>query len=462
MVKEGKKEFKEDLLNRGEFADILVNYIKEQDSAVLALNAPWGEGKTFFIKEILYKSLEEDEIPCFYLDAFKCDYINDPFNAIVDSLILNFNELEIETKDLESFWEKTKKAGALFKNKLRAGIPDIAADIGDMVGLGNTLKAVVESGIAAENELCRKKSPVITLKEWIKAKNEEKELLEDIKTALNNITNNLKKPLIFFIDELDRCRPNFAVELLEKIKHIFSVENIIFVLAVNPNQMYSSIRHIYGRDINAPEYLHKFFDLQFSLPYSYNHTNYDPSKFIEWKVKENLSEFEDLRFLNCVAKASKASLRDIEKVFNVLPIIKSNNSNLTNDYILIMLTFAKVTNVEAIDINGISSGIVFDNYKEGCSKQDFVFSSVSEIQLFIENISSNCSTLKNNLERFKQAKDKSKFERNLKLLNFLESLNSTNGNCSVRYGIKIYAQAIDSVFNYITPESEMNSPDSGM
>jgi predicted KAP-like P-loop ATPase len=32
------------------------------------------------------------------------------------------------------------------------------------------------------------------------------------------------KPLIIFIDELDRCRPLYAIECLERIKHIFGIK----------------------------------------------------------------------------------------------------------------------------------------------------------------------------------------------------------------------------------------------
>ena len=60
------------------------------------------------------------------------------------------------------------------------------------------------------------------------------------------------KKLVFLIDELDRCRPTYAVETIEKIKHLFSVPGIIWVLVMNKEQIESSIQKVYGT-INSKE-----------------------------------------------------------------------------------------------------------------------------------------------------------------------------------------------------------------
>ena len=68
------------------------------------------------------------------------------------------------------------------------------------------------------------------------------------------------------IDELDRCRPSYAVELLEVAKHLFSVDHIVFVLAINRSQLSHSISGVYGADFDATDYLRRFFDIDFRLP----------------------------------------------------------------------------------------------------------------------------------------------------------------------------------------------------
>ena len=75
-----------------------------------------------------------------------------------------------------------------------------------------------------------------------------------------------RKPLIIMIDELDRCRPSYAIELLEMAKHLFSVDHVIFVLAVNRTELAHSVKAMYGSGFDAEGYLRRFIDLDFQLP----------------------------------------------------------------------------------------------------------------------------------------------------------------------------------------------------
>ena len=76
----------------------------------------------------------------------------------------------------------------------------------------------------------------------------------------------LGKPLVIMIDELDRCRPSYAIELLEVAKHLFAVDNVVFVLAVNRAELVHSVKALYGSGFDAEGYLRRFFDLDFQLP----------------------------------------------------------------------------------------------------------------------------------------------------------------------------------------------------
>ena len=73
-------------------------------------------------------------------------------------------------------------------------------------------------------------------------------------------------PVVVVIDELDRCRPLYAIELLEVAKHLFSVEIIVFVLAINLRQLGHSIKAVYGSDFDSHEYLERFIDITIPLP----------------------------------------------------------------------------------------------------------------------------------------------------------------------------------------------------
>lgn len=72
--------------------------------------------------------------------------------------------------------------------------------------------------------------------------------------------------MIVIVDELDRCRPTYAVELLEIVKHLFNVPGIVFVLGVDRGQLASSAAKVFGTGVDADGYLRRFIDLECALP----------------------------------------------------------------------------------------------------------------------------------------------------------------------------------------------------
>jgi hypothetical protein len=93
-----------------------------------------------------------------------------------------------------------------------------------------------------------------------------RDLRESIKDFFNSLLPEQGDKLIVFIDELDRCKPSFAVKLLERIKHYFSNAKIIFVLSVNTHELQSTVKQYYGDEFDACRYLDRFFDIRVALP----------------------------------------------------------------------------------------------------------------------------------------------------------------------------------------------------
>jgi Cdc6-like AAA superfamily ATPase len=104
---------------------------------------------------------------------------------------------------------------------------------------------------------------------------------EVIKKVLDNLPND-QKNLIIFIDELDRCRPTYAIELLERIKHLFDIERLVFILSTDTEQLSHSICAVYGNDFDAKKYLNRFIDLDYSLKEP------DLRKYIQWHFENSL------------------------------------------------------------------------------------------------------------------------------------------------------------------------------
>ena len=93
-----------------------------------------------------------------------------------------------------------------------------------------------------------------------------KSIRTKFKEVMSEYQKENGKKIIFFIDELDRCRPTFAIELLEVIKHLFNIDNCIFIISIDKEQLSHSVSTIYGQNMDTIGYLRRFFDLDYRLP----------------------------------------------------------------------------------------------------------------------------------------------------------------------------------------------------
>ncbi|USE84010.1 KAP family P-loop NTPase fold protein [Acinetobacter tibetensis] len=267
-----------DLWDRKRLGIQLTSYVDRlQCGAVLTLDARWGEGKTWFVRN-WQKHLEDENHHVIYLDAFANDYLDDPFLTIAAEISQTFkNSDNIDDADVNSFNEKT--ASVLIS--LAAILPVIAAKAGlHWIGLGGAGEAIQEV-YKDGKDIYDSVSDEITgkLKEHIEKKIEnhhlEKELIQDFKRELNQLADKLEKPLVFIIDELDRCRPDFAIRLIEKIKHFFDIPKIVFVLVMDKTQFSKVVCHNYGYDEESgEEYLDKFVDFTIRLKSTLNEPDF--------------------------------------------------------------------------------------------------------------------------------------------------------------------------------------------
>ncbi len=97
-------------------------------------------------------------------------------------------------------------------------------------------------------------------------------LRETLPCLASDVREETAHPLVFIIGELDRCRPTFAIALLERVKHIFDVPDVVFVFGVNRVELTRSVESVYGA-IEARTYLRRLFDMEFVLP------DADPMRF---------------------------------------------------------------------------------------------------------------------------------------------------------------------------------------
>ena len=239
-----KFPYQNDLLNRVEFATNLSEIIgKAESPCVIAIDATWGTGKTTFIK-MWTKDLINQSFSVVEFNAWKNDYSGNAMVALSVELTKELQNLGLQSDTVEKL---KKGAVQIFEKSIVTGVKLATSGILDISPLLNG------------NHNSSKE-----LQDYVASC----ELIENFIQNLKNYADGLKKerPLIVVIDELDRCRPLYAIELLEAAKHLFSVKNIIFILAVNRRELGHSIKAIYGNEFDSQEYLRRFIDVNIPLP----------------------------------------------------------------------------------------------------------------------------------------------------------------------------------------------------
>ena len=247
--------FENDLLGRKESIQVLTHLIGSfEGPCVMAIDAPWGHSKTTFLK-IWSEYLRKQEFRIIEFNAWETDYSKDPFVTLSSELVTGFEQYN-ENSIAKKIAEHAKEISVQFlPHILSAAIPGPS---------GNTIGSYVGDRITAYRE----------------TQNSVKEFSQTLQDAVEQDYKKNKKTLIIIIDELDRCRPSYAVELLEVAKHIFAVDQIVFVLAVNRSQLSHSVKTLYGNDFDAYGYLRRFFDVDFRLP------DHSREKFIDQLLRD--------------------------------------------------------------------------------------------------------------------------------------------------------------------------------
>ncbi|MEW8302306.1 MAG: P-loop NTPase fold protein, partial [Candidatus Thiodiazotropha sp.] len=257
-----------DLLDRKKYAVYLTNYLASLEKPfVLNVNADWGLGKTFFLRS--WAASIKDKHPVVYINAWENDFSDDPLLTILSSIKSQlFDYLNDGSEAKVAISNVLKTSGRILKKVApivvrglinKAIGPEAGNDITN-IQLENSSDQYVASIAQESTRLLLEDHEANT-----RNMNDFREALEEL---LNNVIQDSKKniPAFIFIDELDRCRPTYAIELLENVKHLFSVNGSVFIIATDSAQLQHSVCAVYGDAFNGSEYLRRFFDREFTLP----------------------------------------------------------------------------------------------------------------------------------------------------------------------------------------------------
>lgn len=184
------------------------------------------------------------------VNAWNDDYCGDPLVSLVSSIIGSLNDKNIN----QSLLDAAKDVGWFFTG--------IGGQVVNMLTGINPIEA---------GELAEKKKSVREGKQELSGGffdvfEKRKKALRSLKTAIRAMIKEDKPSILILVDELDRCRPDYAISYLETIKHVFDIRGIVFILAVDRKQLECSAKAAFGADLNFPEYYRKFIQREVALP----------------------------------------------------------------------------------------------------------------------------------------------------------------------------------------------------
>lgn len=326
-------------LDRQRYAQILTKVICQKNGCVFSIDGEWGSGKTTFVR-MWKQSLMNEGFNVLYFNVWEHDFISDPIIGMVSQ----FRAMNGIEKAKASFAGFTAAAG-----KVASGIiPSLVK--------GLVKKYVSEDAVevieSAAESISHSFDKIID--EYV----EQCQSMEEFRKALENLVESSTqegKPLVFIIDELDRCNPHFAVKVLERIKHLFNVPNIVFVLSIDKQQLLHSICGYYGSErLNAEEYLKRFIDIEYRLPdpdvdkfTNYLYDIYEFDSFFASEARKNYfqrdkEKEEFLRMAKIIFENMHLNLRQMEKIFGHIRLALQTfgeNQQVSPDTFLMIMYF---------------------------------------------------------------------------------------------------------------------------
>ncbi len=256
------KAFCHDSISRSENVINFCSFLNSIDGCfAIALNGQWGSGKTFFVRQT--KLLLD------YTNQFTD--LGEETRTALDRYLQSKSELNnmLDRKNPQATvyynaWENDNHFDpilsliyTIIKSEQCNFI--IKHERDDLKILGKLIDIITGHNISDFIDAVRGEDTL----EKIRCDETTQELMKDL---LNVLINEHVNRLVIFIDELDRCKPTYAIQVLERIKHYFTDERVTFVFSINADQLQHTVKNYYGVGFDASRYLDKFFDLKMPLP----------------------------------------------------------------------------------------------------------------------------------------------------------------------------------------------------
>lgn len=294
-----------DILQREDFVSRVLTVIdtlaKNKRSCCFAIDGEWGAGKSFVLDMIKNQladiQSEETNDNRYFLFDYNCwqyDYYDEPSVAIISAMLDTIEEQirvlsEDDKKDFLAAWGMVKVrlldiVGKFTEDRIGVNVAELYRELGEN-------RSQIEEEFAQKHEF----------DELFKFK----KTIEEARTILTEIAQD--QTIILVVDELDRCIPEYAIKVLERLHHLFDgIPNIIVMIAIDSKQLEHSIKQIYGEETSVENYLKKF--ISFSI------------KLDRGKVNANIFE----KYATYFARFDLSDDKERDFVEEALPIVLEN------------------------------------------------------------------------------------------------------------------------------------------
>lgn len=255
----------QDLLNRQPFVDQLIsvtNILAEnKKNACFALNGSWGIGKSFVLK-MFEEQVSDIQTPAttmgkyllFHYDCWKYDYYEEPLMAIVAALL---DAIDTQVNLLQE--DVRERIKGVLKVIGTALAEKVNKTIAEKTGLNS--KEICEFLAGVNDKASQKVEESHEFDKYFIFSKTLQKLRDTIESLAKDQT------VVFVVDELDRCLPEYTIKVLERLHHVFEdIPNVQMILSIDKGQLEHTVKQIYGPETDAKKYLEKFISFEISLP----------------------------------------------------------------------------------------------------------------------------------------------------------------------------------------------------
>ena len=294
-----------------ELSKLAAKLARGEESATIGLDGGYGTGKTFILRRWVQELQDHGRVAVYY-NAWENDCDDDPLVSLIETLASG-----AKANWGEAAWAGLNEAlGGIVRKYTGVDVPNVRQALTD----GQTI-GLLDAAAARR-----------------KSRQNLKELLAKL---VKSTSDKEEVGVVVVIDELDRCRPTFATELMERVKHVLNVPGLVFVFGVNMVALRETVRARYG-EIDAHQYLLRMFTATLLMPLGIAFHGRDGRVLYEGYVDKLIDRFglrafceqrellgfelpRSKQLLLLIASGGRVTPREIERVVWLLAKVASSS-----------------------------------------------------------------------------------------------------------------------------------------